>query len=149
MNRRGDLGRGYTLGGMRKSLTMTLGGAAALLLMTSACSSSDTAAVETVDATEAVEIIEAGEHTVIDVRTPAEYAAGHVDGADNIDVTAGTFEEQVEQLPKDEEYVVYCQSGNRSADAADRMADLGFTEIVDGGGIVSLQSAGADIVSGG
>lgn len=134
---------------MRKSLTTTLGGAAAALLMlTSACSSGSDA-VEKVDAAEAVEIIEAGEHTVIDVRTPAEYAAGHVDGAENIDVSAGSFEQQVEQLDKDEEYVVYCQSGNRSAQAADTMAELGFTEIVDGGGIVDLQSAGADIVAGG
>jgi len=134
---------------MRKSLTTTLGGAAAALLMlTSACSSGSDA-VEKVDAPEAVEIIEAGEHTVIDVRTPAEYAAGHVDGAENIDVSAGSFEQQVEQLDKDEEYVVYCQSGNRSAQAADTMAELGFTEIVDGGGIVDLQSAGADIVAGG
>ena len=139
----------YTLGGMRKSLTTTLGGAAAALLMlTSACSSGSDA-VEKVDAAEAVEIIEAGEHTVIDVRTPAEYAAGHVDGSENIDVSAGSFEQQVEQLDKDEEYVVYCQSGNRSAQAADTMAELGFTEIVDGGGIVDLQSAGADIVAGG
>ncbi|HEX6248622.1 MAG TPA: rhodanese-like domain-containing protein [Nocardioidaceae bacterium] len=134
---------------MRRTLTTTLGGAAAaLLLMTSACSS-DTAAVEKVDATEAVELIEAGEHTVIDVRTPAEFAAGHVEGAENIDVTASTFEEEVAELDKDEEYVVYCQSGNRSADAADAMAELGFTEVVDGGGIVSLQSAGADVVAGG
>ena len=134
---------------MRKSLTTTLGGtAAALLMLTSACSSGSDA-VEKVDAAEAVEIIEAGEHTVIDVRTPAEYAAGHVDGAENIDVSAGSFEQQVEQLDKDEEYVVYCQSGNRSAQAADTMAELGFTEIVDGGGIVDLQSAGADIVAGG
>lgn len=134
---------------MRKSLTTTLAGAAAALLMlTSACSSGSDA-VEKVDAAEAVEIIEAGEHTVIDVRTPAEYAAGHVDGAENIDVSAGSFEQQVEQLDKDEEYVVYCQSGNRSAQAADTMAELGFTEIVDGGGIVDLQSAGADIVAGG
>lgn len=139
----------YTLGGMRKSLTTTLGGAAAALLMlTSACSSGSDA-VEKVDAAEAVEIIEAGEHTVIDVRTPAEYAAGHVDGSENIDVSAGSFEQQVEQLDKDEEYVVYCQSGNRSAQAADKMAELGFTEIVDGGGIVDLQSAGADVVAGG
>ncbi|HEY0774849.1 MAG TPA: rhodanese-like domain-containing protein [Nocardioidaceae bacterium] len=134
---------------MRKSLTTTLGGAAAALLMlTSACSSGSDA-VEKVDAAEAVEIIEAGEHTVIDVRTPAEFAAGHVDGSENIDVSAGSFEQQVEQLDKDEEYVVYCQSGNRSAQAADKMAELGFTEIVDGGGIVDLQSAGADIVAGG
>lgn len=134
---------------MRKSLTTTLGGAAAALLMlTSACSSGSDA-VEKVDSAEAVEIIEAGEHTVIDVRTPAEFAAGHVDGSENIDVSAGSFEQQVEQLDKDEEYVVYCQSGNRSAQAADKMAELGFTEIVDGGGIVDLQSAGADIVAGG
>ncbi|HEU4513344.1 MAG TPA: rhodanese-like domain-containing protein [Nocardioidaceae bacterium] len=134
---------------MRKSLTTTLGGAAAaLLLLTSACSSGSDA-VEKVDAVEAVEIIDAGEHTVIDVRTPAEFAAGHVDGAENIDVGSGTFEQQVEQLDKDEEYVVYCQSGNRSAQAADRMADLGFTEIVDGGGIIDLQSAGAEVVAGG
>lgn len=134
---------------MRKSLTTTLGGAAAALLMlTSACSSGSDA-VEKVDAAEAVEIIEAGEHTVIDVRTPAEFAAGHVDGSENIDVSAGSFEQQVEQLDKAEEYVVYCQSGNRSAQAADKMAELGFTEIVDGGGIVDLQSAGADIVAGG
>lgn len=133
---------------MRKTFTTALGAAAAsLLLLTSACTSGSDA-VEKVDATEAVELIEAGEHTVIDVRTPAEFAAGHVDGAENIDVTAGSFEEEVEKLDKDEEYVVYCQSGNRSADAADKMADLGFTEIVDGGGIVSLQSAGAPIVAG-
>lgn len=143
------MSRTYTLVGMRKPLTATLGGAAAaLLLMTSACSSGS-ATVETVDAAEAVEIIEAGEHTVIDVRTPAEFAAGHVDGAENMDLNAATFEQQVEQLDKDEEYVVYCQSGNRSAQAADTMADLGFTEIVDGGGIIDLQSAGADIVAGG
>ena len=134
---------------MRKSLTTTLGGAAAALLMLTSACSTGSYAVEKVDAAEAVEIIEAGEHTVIDVRTPAEFAAGHVDGSENIDVSAGSFEQQVEQLDKDEEYVVYCQSGNRSAQAADTMAELGFTEIVDGGGIVDLQSAGADIVAGG
>ncbi len=142
-------GTSYTLGGMRKSLATALGGAAAtLLLLTSACSSGSEV-VEKVDAAEAVEIIDAGEHVVIDVRTPAEFAAGHVDGAENIDVGSATFVNQVEKLDKDEEYVVYCQSGNRSAQAADKMADLGFTEIVDGGGIIDLQSAGAEIVAGG
>lgn len=134
---------------MGTSLGTTLGAAAAaLLLLTSACASGSDA-VEKVDATAAVELIEAGKHTVIDVRTPAEFAAGHVDGAENMDLNAATFEQQVEQLDKDEEYLVYCQSGNRSAQAADKMADLGFTEIVDGGGIVELQSAGADVVAGG
>jgi rhodanese-related sulfurtransferase len=134
---------------MRRTLSTTLAGAAAVLLLSAAACSSDTAEVETVDAPQAVGIIEAGEHTVIDVRTPAEYAAGHVDGAENIDVTAATFEQQVEKLDKDEEYVVYCQSGNRSASAAATMADLGFTEVVDAGGILSLEAAGAPIVQGG
>ena len=119
-----------------------------LLLSTAACSS-DSADVETVGPPEAVELIEAGEHTVIDVRTPAEYAAGHVEGAENIDVTAATFEQQVEKLDKGEEYVVYCQSGNRSASAAEKMVELGFTEVVDGGGILSLEAAGAPVVQGG
>jgi phage shock protein E len=139
---------------MRKTLTTTLAGAAAaLLLLTSACSSEtaavETASVETVAADRGVEIIEAGEHAVIDVRTPAEYAAGHVEGAENIDVSAVDFEQQLAELDKAEEYVVYCQSGNRSATAADKMADLGFTRVVDAGGIVSLQAAGASIVQGG
>lgn len=146
--RRQPLVGSYTLGGMRKPLTTALAGAAAaLVLLVSGCSS-DTATVETVDAPEAVEIIESGERTVIDVRTAPEFAAAHVDGAENIDVTASSFTQQVEQLDKDGEYLVYCQSGNRSADAAEKMADLGFTDVVDGGGIVDLQAAGADIVPG-
>ena len=134
---------------MRKTLTTTLAGAAAaLLLFTSACSSS-AIEVETVGADHAVEIIESGEHAVIDVRTPAEYAAGHVEGSVNLDLSSATFEQQLDGLDKDEEYVVYCQSGNRSATAADKMADLGFTNVVDAGGIVSLEAAGAPIVQGG
>lgn len=133
---------------MAGKFTAALAGAALTLVLTAACSSG-TEAVEKVDAAEAVALIEAGEHTVIDVRTPAEFAAGHVEGAENIDVTAGTFEEQVEQLDKGEEYVVYCQSGNRSADAAEQMAELGFGDVVDAGGIISLESAGAPVVTGG
>lgn len=133
---------------MRKSISAALAGAATVLLLTTSACSSGSADVEKVAATEAVELIEAGEHTVIDVRTPAEFAAAHVDGAENIDVSSPDFEDLVADLDKDEEYVVYCQSGNRSAQAADKMADLGFTELVDAGGIVELQGAGAPLVSG-
>lgn len=84
---------------------------------------------------------------MIDVRTPEEYSAGHVEGAQNVDVTAGDFEAEVGRLDKAGEYLVYCQSGNRSASAAEKMAGLGFTDVVDGGGIVSLQAAGASIVN--
>ena len=145
----GRLTRWYTLWGMRTSFGAAIAASALSLLVLTAGCSSDTAAVEKVGADEAVTLIESGEPTVIDVRTPAEFAAGHVAGAQNIEVTAGDFESLVGRLPKDGEYVVYCQTGNRSGTATEKMADLGFTDLVDGGGIVDLQASGAEIVTGG
>ena len=75
------------------------------------------------------------ETVIIDVRTPGEFASGHLEGAVNIDVQSASFDETVTQLPTDGEYVVYCQSGNRSAAAIDRMEGLGFTELTDAGGV--------------
>jgi len=132
---------------MRTPLSSVLAALAAVLVLFTAACSSGTATVQQADPAKAAQIIDAGKYTVIDVRTPAEYAAGHVQGAENVDVTAGTFEQEVGRLDKDGRYLVYCQSGNRSADAAQKMADLGFTQVVDGGGIVSLQAAGAKIES--
>ena len=83
--------------------------------------------------------------TVIDVRRPDEYASGHIAGAVNIDVDADTFDEQISALDKDEPYLVYCRSGRRSALAAQRMAEAGFTDIVDAGGLDSLAAAGATL----
>ena len=132
---------------MPRSLSTTLAGAvAALALLTSACSTG-TDAVEKVDPDAAVRIIDGGKHIVIDVRTPAEYAAGHVEGAENVDVMARSFERDVKRLDKGGEYVLYCQSGNRSASAAKKMAALGYRHLVDAGGIMSLESAGASIVT--
>jgi rhodanese-related sulfurtransferase len=94
---------------------------------------------------EAVAIIEAGSHTVIDVRTPAEYAQAHVVGASNIDVEAPDFADQIAVLDPDEPYLVYCRSGNRSAQAAEQMAAAGFTDVVDAAGLADLARAGAPV----
>ena len=75
------------------------------------------------------------ETVVIDVRTPGEFASGHLDGAVNIDVQSASFDETVSELPTDGEYVVYCQTGNRSGAAIDRMEGLGFTDLTDAGGV--------------
>ena len=71
---------------------------------------------------------------VVDVRTPAEYAAGHLEGAVNIDFQSTSFGAEISELDSDADYVVYCQSGNRSAQAASAMvaADL---SVQDAGGI--------------
>ncbi len=78
---------------------------------------------------------------VIDVRTPDEFAAGHLDGAINIDVQSADFDTMVAQLPADGDYVVYCRSGNRSAAAIDRMENLGFTSLTNAGGVNDASSA--------
>ncbi len=78
---------------------------------------------------------------VVDVRTSSEYSAGHLEGAINVDVSAPDFDTQIAKLPQDGRYVVYCASGNRSASAVARMADLGFTDLVDAGGMSSASTA--------
>lgn len=84
---------------------------------------------------------------VLDVRTPAEYASGHLDGAINLDVQSPAFESLAAQLPIDAEYVVYCRSGSRSAAAVDRLDTLGFTTLTDAGGIdAAAASTGLTIV---
>ncbi|MEZ5100772.1 MAG: rhodanese-like domain-containing protein [Thermoleophilia bacterium] len=80
--------------------------------------------------------------TIVDVRTPGEFAAGHVAGAVNIDVQADDFDDRIAELAKDGAYVVYCRSGNRSAQAVERMRAAGFTDLTDGGGLEDMTAAG-------
>ncbi|WP_205745883.1 rhodanese-like domain-containing protein [Egibacter rhizosphaerae] len=79
---------------------------------------------------------------LIDVRTPAEYADGHLSGAELIDVQGEDFRERVEELPRDEPYYLYCRSGNRSGHAARVMAAMGFADVTNIGGYEKLVEAG-------
>ena len=81
--------------------------------------------------------------TVIDVRTPDEYAEGHLEGARLIDLSSDTFTDEVADLDPDAEYLVYCRSGNRSAQAVAIMRDLGIEQVWDlDGGVVAYTAAG-------
>ena len=87
--------------------------------------------------------------TVVDVRTPQEYAQGHLPGAVNIDVSSPDFVQQVQALDPSASYAVYCRSGNRSAAALQTMNQLGFTAAYHlGGGITAWQDAGGEVVTG-
>lgn len=55
---------------------------------------------------------------IIDIRTPEEFAAGHIENAKNIDFYQDDFANQIGQLEKDKTYFMYCRSGNRSSQAA-------------------------------
>lgn len=75
---------------------------------------------------------------VLDVRTPGEYAEGHISGAINIDVEDPSFDQKVGQLDKSATYAVYCRSGRRSALATEQMAQAGFTSLAElDGGLLS------------
>jgi phage shock protein E len=93
-------------------------------------------------------LTERGDLTVIDVRTPAEFAAAHLEGAVNIDVQAPDFDDRITELGLDGGYAVYCHSGRRSALAAARMGGLGFTDVHDLGGIEAWMAAGNPVVTG-
>ena len=86
--------------------------------------------------------------TIIDVRTPEEFAAGHLDGAVNLDLEGGQFSRLIDDLPKNEAYLVYCHTGRRSALAAETMVKAGFTNVRDMGGIADWQAAGYPVVTG-
>jgi rhodanese-related sulfurtransferase len=78
---------------------------------------------------------------VIDVRTPEEYDAGHVQDAQLIDIQSPEFAAGIAELDPDQTYVVYCRSGNRSAVAAEQMRAEGLT-VLDGGGLDAMTAAG-------
>ena len=66
---------------------------------------------------------------ILDVRTSAEFAAGHIEGAINIDVEGMQFESGIAELDKGATIAVYCQSGRRSGIASDKMSEAGFTSL--------------------
>ena len=75
------------------------------------------------------------DYIILDVRRPDEYAGGHIPGAINVpNEEIGTAE--IAELPsKSQLILVYCRSGRRSKEAAGKLAKLGYTNIVEFGGI--------------
>ena len=68
---------------------------------------------------------------ILDVRTPGETARGVIDGAIQIDFRSANFKEELAKLDREKTYLVYCQSGGRSARAAKTMQGLGFSSIYE------------------
>jgi len=90
------------------------------------CSTPEPASASTLDVAGAV---------VIDVRTPEEYATGHLEGALLLDITAGELEAALPQLDPAATYLVYCRSGNRAGAAVELMRAAGFTDVTNLGSV--------------
>ncbi len=75
---------------------------------------------------------------LVDVRTPQEFAEGHLQNALNVNYNANDFAEQIAKLDKTKAVYVYCRSGGRSGSAVRQMQEMGFKEIYNmDGGILS------------
>lgn len=72
---------------------------------------------------------ENGGNVLLDVRTPEEYADGHIEGAVNINIIDPFFRQEIEKLDKSKTYFVYCRSGNRSYTACKEMKRLGLDNV--------------------
>ena len=84
---------------------------------------------------------------IIDVRTPEEYANGHIEKAINLDFYSETFKDELDKLDRDKVYLIYCRSGNRSGQALNMMAELGFSEVYNMlGGMARWEEVGLPTV---
>ncbi|MBI2280981.1 MAG: rhodanese-like domain-containing protein [Bacteroidetes bacterium] len=123
--------------------------AVVLALFTTSCGTSQNnnteAVIVTVDATKFKELsTQAG--TILDVRTPEEWAEGTIEGATKINYHDDNFEQQVEKLDKETPVYVYCKSGGRSSSAADILEKKGFKKVYNlDGGITSWKENGFEV----
>ena len=84
---------------------------------------------------------------ILDVRTPGEFAEGHIENATNLDYYSETFRDELSKLDKDKTYLVYCRSGKRSRNAVDIMVELNFREAYNmSGGIIEWKAEGLPLI---
>lgn len=122
----------------------------ALALLFSAACFTPAAFRSDVDVDEFARIAAKKAVVLMDVRTPEEFAAGHIEGALNSDWNSQGFLDDVSRQlqgsrPK---LAIYCRSGRRSAAAADALCAAGYRVYNLSGGIVAWQEAGRPVVSG-
>lgn len=86
-------------------------------------------------------------YTLIDIRTPGEYAQGRIEGAVNINLYDGAFAEKISAYDKSKPIFIYCRSGSRTSYASKRLLNMGFKKIYDlHGGIISWRRNNLKIV---
>ena len=86
--------------------------------------------------------------SIIDVRSPEEFAGQHINNAINIDWNGDNFESKIGKYDKSKPIFVYCMSGGRSKQAAEKLGNMGFTKIYElKGGIMKWNAAGLSVPS--
>lgn len=123
--------------------TILLIAMAMCIAQASGCNSND---VISVPALEFQKEIKTDSVQLVDVRTPQEYAEGHIIGSININVQSDDFKQIAEkELSKDSTVLVYCRSGRRSLEAADILTRLGYNVVNLKGGIIEWKEDGLPV----
>ncbi len=125
---------------MKKIMTCLL----AALGLNTACSQN----FENMEVKEFAELIADPNVVILDVRKADEFAEGHIKGAVLIDQFQSDFMEQAKaKLPMDKTIAIYCRSGRRSANAAGKLADIGYKCVNLKGGILAWKEAGKPVTT--
>jgi thioredoxin len=108
------------------------------------CNGQTSPNVKTIDVTSYSEKIKTTPNAqILDVRTPDEYATGHIENSDNVNWLSKSFVLRTDKYDKTKPVFVYCKSGGRSAKASEKLAELGFTTVYNlDGGMLKWESAG-------
>jgi len=104
-----------------------------------------------ISAEEAYELIQDNlnnpDFVILDVRTPEEFAEGHIEGAINMDYYEGGFRDELDTLDKNKTYLMHCRSGSRSGRTLDIMEELDFARIYHmNGGMIEWEAEELPVV---
>lgn len=123
------------------ALTLVLGAVAWISMSNLSSIRSPFATSQLISPEEYIEQFQTGStHALIDVRTPDEFASGHIINAINIPVES--LQARLDEVPDDTPVIVYCRSGNRSAAAAQILVAADFQPVYDLGGIQTWVAEG-------
>ena len=119
---------------LKKFMALALSVSLAIgVTLTGGCVGDETATIEDITPQEAFTLIQNNQNNpdfvIIDVRTPDEFGAEHIENATNIDFYSESFQDMLNNLDKNKTYLVYCRSGGRSGSVLDIMAELNFKEV--------------------
>jgi len=119
----------------------------AAIILLAGCSSTGSATTVNLNVSEFSQKITEPGVIILDVRTPEEFASGHIQGAVNIDFNSGDFANEITRLNPSETYAVYCRSGSRSGQAASIMHKAGFHDVSNlNGGVIDWTNDGLPLV---
>lgn len=115
-----------------------------LAVFLAACTGAADNAVKKISPQDYVQSYATSNHLLLDVRTPEEFRTGAIAGAVNISLQE--LPQRLSEIPTNMTVIVYCRSGNRSAQAVEILRQAGYTPLYDLGGTNQWTSAGYDLV---